>query len=162
MHLLTHLQLTGWMICIPDELWKTCDQSSVFRQNEAMAVVRFTHMRQCILMDDFLFSIWQLKTTLKAWQGHAGVGTDDTLGCTPKTHCECFPETLGVKSAYSINSIKKPQRRPIISLFFHIIPYLHKKQPVNYLTRGVKKTFQIVAAEENEWALITTIWPPMC
>lgn len=117
------------------------------------------------LMDDFLSQVWQLKTTPKAWRGHAGAGTDNTrfaLGCTPRTHCKWPSEILGAKSAYSINSIKKPRCCPIIPLFFHIIPYLRKKQPVNYLTRGVKKTFQIVAVEENVWALITTIWPPMC
>lgn len=53
------------------------------------------------------------------------------------------------KPAYFINRIKGPRCCPIIPLFFHIILYLHKKHQVNYLTRGVKKTFQIVAVEEN-------------
>lgn len=32
---------------------------------------------------------------------------------------------------------------------FIMFPYLDKKQPVNYLTRGLKKTFQIAAVKGN-------------
>lgn len=51
------------------------------------------------------------------------------------------------ESEESINGTAEALRCcPIMPLFFHIAPYLHRKQPGNYLTRGVKKPLQIVAA----------------
>lgn len=51
------------------------------------------------------------------------------------------------ESEDSINGTAEALRCcPIMPLFFHIAPYLHRKQPGNYLTRGVKKPLQIVAA----------------
>lgn len=47
-------------------------------------------------------------------------------------------KTLVQNQPHSINRIKNPSLLPIIPLFFHIISYLHKNRPVNYLTRGVK------------------------
>lgn len=99
------------------------------------------------------------KQLRKARWGYAGAGTDNTHA-TGFAFGLRYPE-LSCKAARLINSIdpKKKKKenarcRPIIPLFFHIIPYLHKKQPVNYLTRGVKKTFQIVAVEENVWVSV--------
>lgn len=84
--------------------------------------------------------MWVLAQTIECLHYHAH-----------RQHCKWL---IGATLAFLNVSIKKPHCSPIILLFFHIISYLHKKQPVNYLTRGVKKKFQIAAVKENIWVSI--------
>lgn len=68
---------------------------------------------------------------------------------------EKFWDTLACQSTAVSFSNYDIERHsfPIILLFFHIVPYLHRKCQANYLTRGVTKTFQIAAAE-NVWVSV--------